>query len=135
MINDSGQIVGIYIDANNAVHGYLATPRHDDGEGDRGDTDSGPEAALIVSAASPNEAPAAASAVSAVGLPPNVAVVSVLATLDSAVPALQTASSAQMAAVDQIFAASPDTDEGIESLGWSSAAQLDGLALDFDQLR
>jgi hypothetical protein len=58
-----------------------------------------------------------------------------LATLDSAAPGLEAASSAQMAAVDQVFAASPDTDEGIESLGWSSAAQLDGLALDFDQLR
>jgi probable HAF family extracellular repeat protein len=135
MINDSEQVVGIYIDANNAVHGYLATPRHDDHEGDRGDTDSGPEAALIVSAASPNEAPAAASAVSAVGLPPNVADVAMLATLDSAAPGLEAASSTQMTTVDQVFAAPQDAGEGIESLGWRSAAELDGLALDFEKLR
>src|SRR5262249_50397675 len=37
-INNSGKVVGVYIDANGVTHGYLATPKH----GDSGSSNSAP---------------------------------------------------------------------------------------------
>jgi hypothetical protein len=133
MINDSGEVVGAFIDANNAVHGYLATPGH--GHGDGQDADSGPEAALMVRAASPNEAPAAASAVSAVRPPPNVTDRAQPMVLDSATCSPETPSGARLVDVDQVFAAPQSAGEGLEPLERGSASHSDGLALDLGPLR